>query len=126
MYVANPRSAPFSLPRSCKRANSQLATAPRDAAFVIGLMLASRPNAGPVRSHGERPLSALFDVLPTPRIIWGCPLREALAYAKARDPAAFRVLELQVQELDILHLGPQHCRARFSRSGDWAGAWCVP
>jgi pyridoxine/pyridoxamine 5'-phosphate oxidase len=56
----------------------------------------------------------------------GAPIPEALAYAKTRDPAAFRVLDLQVQELDILHLGPQHRRARFSRSGDWAGEWCVP
>jgi pyridoxamine 5'-phosphate oxidase len=56
----------------------------------------------------------------------GAPIPDALAYAKTRDPDAFRVLELQVQELDILHLGPQHRRARFVLADGWAGAWCVP
>ena len=56
----------------------------------------------------------------------GAVIADALAYHKTRDPAAFRVLELQVQEFDILHLGPQHRRARFARADDWVGAWCVP
>lgn len=56
----------------------------------------------------------------------GAPIPDALAYVKTRDPAAFVVLDLELQDLDILHLGPQHRRARFTQAAGWAGAWCVP
>jgi pyridoxamine 5'-phosphate oxidase len=56
----------------------------------------------------------------------GAAIPEALSYHKSRDPAAFTILHLDLQELDILHLGPRHRRARFTRAGEWAGSWCVP
>lgn len=56
----------------------------------------------------------------------GRPLPDALAYRKQPDPAAFAVLELALQEMDILHLGPQHRRARYTRADGWAGEWRAP
>ncbi|TVS01867.1 MAG: pyridoxamine 5'-phosphate oxidase [Rhodobacteraceae bacterium] len=56
----------------------------------------------------------------------GQPLSDALAYQKSPDQAAFAVLHLDLQEMDILHLRSQHRRARFARTHGWAGMWCTP
>ncbi len=59
---------------------------------------------------------------PTP----GQPIETALDYTKACDPEAFVVLRLQVATIDVLHLGPNHRRARFDREDGWAGTWLAP
>ena len=56
----------------------------------------------------------------------GQPLPDALAYREVPDPDAFVVLDLAVEEMDVLYLGPQHRRARFTRADGWAGGWCAP
>lgn len=56
----------------------------------------------------------------------GQPIESALAYTKNGDPDAFAVLRLQVLMIDILHLGPDHRRARFDRSDGWQGQWLAP
>lgn len=56
----------------------------------------------------------------------GATIPDALSYHKTCDPAAFTVLQLDLQEMDILHLGTQHRRARFTRASEWAGEWLVP
>ncbi|MEX0448457.1 pyridoxamine 5'-phosphate oxidase family protein [Spiribacter sp. 221] len=56
----------------------------------------------------------------------GNVLDEALDYRKWSDLAAFAVMELTIQWMDILHLGRHHRRARFERSDGWAGQWVVP
>ena len=56
----------------------------------------------------------------------GTPIAEALAYAKPADPDSFAVLRCAVQAMDIVHLGPQHRRARFDRADGWAGQWLAP
>ena len=56
----------------------------------------------------------------------GHPIPTALDYAKPADPASFAVLRCTVQRMDILHLGPQHRRAEFTRATDWAGQWLAP
>ncbi|MEX0430739.1 pyridoxamine 5'-phosphate oxidase family protein [Spiribacter insolitus] len=56
----------------------------------------------------------------------GNVLDDALAYRKWPEPDAFAVLEIRLQEMDILHLGRDHRRARFERSDGWAGRWVVP
>jgi pyridoxine/pyridoxamine 5'-phosphate oxidase len=56
----------------------------------------------------------------------GTPIADALAYAKPADPARFAVLRCAVQRMDIVHLGPQHRRARFDRADGWAGQWLAP
>ena len=56
----------------------------------------------------------------------GNMLDDALAYRKWPEPDAFAVLEIRLQEMDILHLGRHHRRARYERSDGWAGHWIVP
>ncbi len=56
----------------------------------------------------------------------GHPIPAALAYDHAPDPAVFAVLQLDIQTLDLLHLGADHRRAQFTRVNDWAGQWLVP
>ncbi len=56
----------------------------------------------------------------------GQPIAAALAYDKPADPASFAVLRCAVQAMDVLHLGPQHRRARFDRADGWAGQWLAP
>ncbi len=56
----------------------------------------------------------------------GTPVPAALDYTKIPDPSAFAILSLAVTEMDLLHLGKDHRRARFRRAADWAGEWLVP
>lgn len=56
----------------------------------------------------------------------GHPVAQALAYTKHPDPACFAVLRLHVVAMDVLHLGPDHRRARFARADEWAGKWLAP
>ena len=56
----------------------------------------------------------------------GKPIAQALAYTKAPDPAYFAVLRLSLLTIDALHLGPDHRRARFDRTSEWAGEWLAP
>lgn len=76
---------------------------------------------------------AMWDSMPEhSRLSYGCtpppgtPIDTALAYTKAPDPAAFVVLELQLDEIEALHLGPVHRRARFLRAQGWQGQWLSP
>ena len=56
----------------------------------------------------------------------GSPLGDALAWDRQPDPAAFAVLHLHIQAMDLLHLGPDHRRAVYTRVQDWVGQWVVP
>ena len=56
----------------------------------------------------------------------GEPLSDGLGYHRQPAATAFAVLQLWVQEMDILHLGRQHRRARFVRADGWTGQWIVP
>lgn len=56
----------------------------------------------------------------------GQPLPDALAHVRSPDAAAFAVLQLDLQEMDVLHLGPRHRRAVYARADGWAGQWCAP
>jgi len=56
----------------------------------------------------------------------GQPIADALAFDRTPDQAAFAVLHLVVMEMDILHLGSKHRRARFTRDTAWRGHWCAP
>ena len=56
----------------------------------------------------------------------GHPIPSALAYDNAPDLAVFAVLHLNIRTLDLLHLGADHRRARFTRESGWAGQWLVP
>ena len=56
----------------------------------------------------------------------GQPIDAALAYQKPGDAASFAVLRCAVQAMDVVHLGPQHRRAAFTRADGWAGQWLAP
>lgn len=56
----------------------------------------------------------------------GVPIARALAYDKRSDAAVFAVLRCSVVAFDVLHLGPEHRRARFARADAWAGQWLAP
>ena len=56
----------------------------------------------------------------------GQPIAESLGYEKPADPTVFAVLRCTAQSIDVLHLGPQHRRARFDRADAWAGQWLAP
>ena len=56
----------------------------------------------------------------------GHPIPSALAYDNEPDPSVFGVLHLSIRSLELLHLGPDHRRAQFSRESGWAGQWLVP
>lgn len=53
-------------------------------------------------------------------------IADSLAYTKTPDENAFAVLWLEIQTIEVLHLGQHHRRAMFSRADDWAGQWLVP
>lgn len=80
------------------------------------------PDVAPVwdqmPEHGRR----AYGSAPPP----GHPVATSLDYAKVPDPAAFAILHLQVDMIDVLHLGPDHRRARFDRANNWAGQWLAP
>ena len=56
----------------------------------------------------------------------GQPIAHSLAYRKTPDPASFAVLRLNIGAMDVVHLGPDHRRARFMRADGWAGEWLAP
>lgn len=56
----------------------------------------------------------------------GIDIPSAMAYDPTPDPTAFAVVRLSVRVMDLLHLGTQHRRARFTRDEHWVGRWLVP
>jgi pyridoxamine 5'-phosphate oxidase len=56
----------------------------------------------------------------------GEPIQDALAYTSIPDARAFAMLQLSLQSIDLLHLGPVHRRACFTRDRTWEGQWLVP
>ncbi len=63
-----------------------------------------------------------YGITPQP----GHQIAGALDYSRKPDPMSFSVLRLKVTAIDVLHLGPDHRRAKFIRSDDWAGQWLAP
>lgn len=56
----------------------------------------------------------------------GIDIPSDMAYDPTPDPTAFAVVRLSVRVMDLLHLGTQHRRARFTRDEHWVGRWLVP
>jgi pyridoxine/pyridoxamine 5'-phosphate oxidase len=56
----------------------------------------------------------------------GTPISSSNAYDSVPDVNAFAVIKLHILEMDLLHLGAQHRRARFTRDDAWAGQWLIP
>lgn len=56
----------------------------------------------------------------------GTSIESALEYDKTPTQAAFAVVTLAIEEMDVLYLGRAHKRARFCRGDGWSGEWLVP
>ncbi|MEM9248488.1 MAG: pyridoxamine 5'-phosphate oxidase [Pseudomonadota bacterium] len=57
----------------------------------------------------------------------GTPISAPDEYVPDADPARFTVLEADIAEIELLHLGQeQHLRAVFRRTDGWRGAWLAP
>lgn len=56
----------------------------------------------------------------------GTPIGSSLDYRKLARAEDFALLRITLTEIDVLHLGAQHRRARFTRQADWAGQWLSP
>ncbi len=63
-----------------------------------------------------------YGVVPPP----GARIETALDYVKQPDPASFAVLTCRIVAIDVVHLGPDHRRAQFTRASNWAGQWLAP
>jgi pyridoxamine 5'-phosphate oxidase len=87
-----------------------------DVEILQGAQVASTWSAVPELSR------AAYSRSPLP----GQAIAKALDYAPQPDVAVFAVLRLNIQTMDLLHLGPDHRRARFSRASGWAGQWVAP
>lgn len=87
-----------------------------------GVQVLTGPGVAAIWERVPEPSRLAYGSVPPP----GQPIPEALAYAKAPDPAAFAILRLTLHRIEALHLGPQHRRARFDRARDWAGEWLAP
>lgn len=84
--------------------------------------IVSGPDAAAIWTAIPEPARSAYGSSPEP----GSPVPDALAYQKTPNLAAFAVLHLEVQAMDILHLGPDHRRAQFLRADGWAGQWLAP
>lgn len=82
----------------------------------------SGPDAAADWARVPGPSRLGYGVRPPP----GTPIPAPLAYDRPADPAAFAVLRCRVVEVDLLHLGERHRRARFRRADDWRGDWLAP
>ncbi len=63
-----------------------------------------------------------YGTMPAP----GTPIASSLEYQKPPDAGAFAVLRCAVQGMDVVHLGPQHRRARYDRALGETGHWLAP
>jgi pyridoxamine 5'-phosphate oxidase len=56
----------------------------------------------------------------------GEPISQSLDYIKKPDQSIYAVLSCKVQNVDVVHLGPQHRRASFDYTKNRAAQWLVP
>lgn len=113
---------------------SELAATPVAAVHVwdSGSRLQIRLQADVTISHGPSVADRWAAVPETSRTAYssssapGSSIPDALAYELTPDPAAFAVVHLDIRAMDLLHLGQQHRRARYSRANHWLGHWLTP
>lgn len=69
-------------------------------------------------SHSQRSYGA---IPPT-----ASPIAADLDYVQIGDVEAFAVLRFHIDQIEVLHLGMSHRRARFTKVDQWIGQWLVP
>ncbi|MBN2629642.1 MAG: pyridoxamine 5'-phosphate oxidase family protein [Rhodobacteraceae bacterium] len=88
----------------------------------VTVSVLSGPEVAAIWAKVPDPSRQSYGTTPAP----GQRIAAALDYAKEPEAASFAVLRCTVQALDVVHLGPQHRRARFERATHWAGQWLAP
>ena len=56
----------------------------------------------------------------------GTAISDVYAYEKPSDRERFAVLRCNLLEIDLVHLGARHRRARYISKNEWAGTWLAP
>ena len=88
----------------------------------VEVTILTGPEVADIWARVPDPARLSYGSTPTP----GEPIASSLAYTKKPDQAAFAVLRMTISAIDIVHLGPNHGRARFKRENQWAGQWLAP
>ena len=63
-----------------------------------------------------------YGTLPTP----GTIIQTSFAYEKPAKFERFCLVKVNIEEMDLTHLGTRHTRALFARESNWSGTWLAP
>ncbi len=63
-----------------------------------------------------------YGTLPTP----GTVIQTSFAYEKPPNVERFCIIKMNIEEIDLTHLGTRHTRALFEKKNKWCGAWLAP
>ena len=63
-----------------------------------------------------------YGTLPKP----GTVIQSPFAYEKPANFQRFCVVKVNIEEMDLTHLGIRHTRANFAKKTDWCGSWLAP
>ena len=63
-----------------------------------------------------------YGKLPTP----GTVIKTPFAYEKPAEFERFCVIKINIEEIDLTHLGTRHTRALYEKKTKWCGSWLAP
>ena len=63
-----------------------------------------------------------YGTLPTP----GTIIQSPFAYEKPANFERFCIITVNIEEMDLTHLGVRHTRALFTKKTNWSGSWLAP
>ena len=63
-----------------------------------------------------------YGTLPIP----GTKIHSSFAYEKPAKFERFCVIQVNIKEMDLTHLGARHTRALFTKKTNWRGSWLAP
>ena len=63
-----------------------------------------------------------YGTLPKP----GTTIQSPFAYEKPANFQRFCIVKVNIEEMDLTHLGIRHTRANFAKKTGWCGSWLAP
>jgi len=63
-----------------------------------------------------------YGTMPTP----GTKIESSFAYEKPANFERFCIIKININEMDLTHLGARHTRALFAKNNQWCGCWLAP
>ena len=63
-----------------------------------------------------------YGTLPTP----GTVIQTPFAYEKPAEFERFCLIKINIEEIDLTHLGARHTRALYEKKTKWSGSWLAP